>query len=145
VGGADGSAGATVVFYDGVCGLCNRLTQFLLSRDRLAHLRFAALQSPLAEQRLRRYGRDAADLDTVYVIANWNTPDERLLERSQAVLYALSQVEGGKTLARVGAIFPVPLADWVYGIVARIRYRMFGKFDRCRLPPPDWRNRFLDP
>jgi predicted DCC family thiol-disulfide oxidoreductase YuxK len=135
----------TIVFYDGVCGLCNRLNQFLLRRDRDALIRFAALQSPIAGQLLAAHGLDPLDLDTVYVMADWTTDSERVLARSRAVLHALSQLGGPwPALARLGSLVPRPLADLVYRAVARSRYRIFGKYDRCQIPPPEWRKRFLD-
>ncbi|HKR60260.1 MAG TPA: DUF393 domain-containing protein, partial [Pyrinomonadaceae bacterium] len=76
----------TVVLYDGVCGLCNRLNQFLLRRDGQDRFRFASLQSDVAAQLLQRHGTDAIDLDTVYVVADYGMPNERLLSRSDAVL-----------------------------------------------------------
>ncbi len=99
--------GVTVVFYDGVCGLCNRLNAFLIPRDRQRTLRFAPLQGDLARRTLTAHQRDPSDLDTVYVIAEWQTPRERVLERSRAILHTLDQLGGGwKLLARVGAIVP---------------------------------------
>lgn len=138
-------APTTVVFYDGVCGLCNRLNQFLLRRDGPARLRFAALQSPVAKDMLAKNGLDPSDLDTVYVIADWRSPSERVLARSQAVLHAVAQLGGTwRTLARIATLVPRPLADVVYRMVARSRYRIFGQDDRCQIPPPEWRERFLD-
>jgi predicted DCC family thiol-disulfide oxidoreductase YuxK len=138
-------APTTVVFYDGVCGLCNRLNQFLLRRDRQARIRFAALQSPVAKQMLSTHGLDPSDLDTVYVIADWRSPSERVLARSQAVLHATAQLGGAwRTLARIAGLVPRPLADVVYRAVARSRYSIFGQYDRCQIPPPEWRERFLD-
>jgi len=135
----------TIVFYDGVCGLCNRLNRFLLRRDRDARLRFAALQSAVARQLLAAHGLDPSDLDTVYVMAGWRTDTERVLSRSRAVLHALGELGGPwRLLARVGAIVPGPVADVVYRMVARSRYRIFGRFDACQVPPPEWRGRFLD-
>jgi predicted DCC family thiol-disulfide oxidoreductase YuxK len=140
------NATLTIVFYDGVCGLCNRLNAFLIPRDRHRTLRFAPLQGELARRTLTSHQRDPSDLDTVYVIAEWQTPRERVLERSRAILHTLDQLGGGwKLLARVGAIVPLTLADAGYRVVARNRYRMFGRFDSCPVPPPDWRDRFVGP
>lgn len=137
--------GTTLVFYDGVCGLCNRLVWFLLRRDVGARFRFAALQGPLAQTILVAKGRDPSELDTVYVVRDWNTPEERVLERSAAVLYALSQLGAGwRFAARVGRLVPAGLADGLYRLVARTRYRVFGRLTSCPLPPAEWRQRFLD-
>lgn len=135
----------TVVFYDGVCGLCDRLVRFLLARDRRARLRFAPLQGDVAQRMLARHGVNAADLDTVYVVADWHSPRERLLSRSGAVLHAIGELGGiWGAAVRVLALVPLPLADLVYGGVSKIRYRVFGHFDACPLPPRHWRDRFLD-
>jgi predicted DCC family thiol-disulfide oxidoreductase YuxK len=121
------------------------LNQFLLPRDRHERLLFAPLQSPLARMTLERYGKPTDDLNAVWVIANWRTEEERLLSRSQAILHTLAELRGGwRVLAKVGAIVPVPVADVVYNLVAKHRYRIFGRFDACIVPKAEWRNRFLD-
>jgi predicted DCC family thiol-disulfide oxidoreductase YuxK len=128
-----------------VCGLCNRFNSFVLQRDHDARIRFAALQGDLARQVLPRYGCDPRDLDTMYVIADWKSPRERVLARSQAVLHALSQLGGAwNGVARIAALVPRPLADAVYRLIAGTRYQLFGKFEVCQLPPASWRDRFLD-
>jgi predicted DCC family thiol-disulfide oxidoreductase YuxK len=136
--------GKTLVLFDGVCGICNRLTMFLLARDSHARIHFAALQSVVAKPILARHGR-SADLDTVYVIADWGTSSERVLDRSQAILYAVRQTGGGwGAAARVASALPVRLADAAYAFMARHRYRIFRRFNACPIPPPPWRARFLD-
>jgi predicted DCC family thiol-disulfide oxidoreductase YuxK len=135
----------TVVFYDGVCGLCNRFVHFLLRRDRSARLRFATLQGALARETLGGNGYDPSDLDTVYVVADWNAPGARVLARSRAVLHALAQLGGAwPMIAATGRLVPRPIADALYRSVARKRYRLFGRLDTCPIPAPAWRDRFLD-
>ena len=134
-----------IILYDGVCGLCNHLVQFLLKHDREGRLRFASLQSDFAAKVLGRHGIDPTDLDTVHVIVNYDQPDERVLQRSNAILRAGRELGGfwgaSSSIARV---VPRPLRDVVYKLVATNRYRMFGKFDTCMLPDPGQRSRFLD-
>jgi predicted DCC family thiol-disulfide oxidoreductase YuxK len=153
-----------ILLYDGVCGLCNRLVQFILRRDADAVFQFASLQSPLARQILTRHGADAGDLDTVYVVVNYDLPDENLLPRSDAVIFILRHLgaaelrsarpglrpeptESKATKPR-GLIFwrfagsvllliPRPLRDWGYRVVARNRYRVFGRSETCILPAPE--------
>ena len=135
----------TVVFYDGVCGLCNHFLRFLIRRDRRQRLAFAPLQGTLAQTVLVPRGIVPSDLDSIYVIADWRTPSERLLNRSRAIGHALLQLGGVWRLAARGAsILPVSLADRVYDFVAVRRYRTFGRFDTCPIPPPEWRDRFLE-
>lgn len=135
----------SVVFYDGVCGLCNRLVRFLLRRDRHGRLLFAPLQGELARSALAEHRADPSDLDTVYVLAHRNSPSQRVLSRSQAVLYALEQLGGGWRLAaKAAGLVPAPLADLLYRVVAKTRYRVFGQMTSCPVPPLEWRDRFLE-
>ena len=133
-----------IVLYDGVCGLCNRLVQFLLKRDTHNRFRFASLQSAFANQLLTHHGRDAHDLDTVYVVKDYGEPSQSLLARSDAVLYMLWQLGGLWKVAKVGRVLPGALRDAVYQIIARNRYRVFGKYESCLLPEPKDRAKFLD-
>jgi predicted DCC family thiol-disulfide oxidoreductase YuxK len=133
-----------IVLYDGVCGLCNRLVQFLLKRDTHDRFRFASLQSEFAGNLLSRHGADPHDLDTVYVVKGNDQPQESLLARSDAVLYMLDQLGGVWRLAAVGRVFPKPIRDAAYKVVALNRYRVFGKHESCMLPAPQHRQKFLD-
>jgi predicted DCC family thiol-disulfide oxidoreductase YuxK len=147
--GYSGGANA-IVLYDGVCGLCNGTVQFVLKRDRAGIFRFASLQSALASRILVRHGKDASDLDTVYVVldhdpANLEKGGEELLVRSDAVLYILRRLRGfWGVLGSLLHWIPRAIRDWGYGTVARIRYRVFGKYDICPIPSAETRARFLD-
>ena len=135
----------TVVFFDGVCGLCNRLVQFLISRDRNGRLRFAQLQGELARATLTRHGLNPDDLDSVVVVSGWREPSELAHLRASAVLHALTVLGGSwRIIARAASVVPAPIANGVYNLVARSRYRIFGRFDVCQLPRPEWRDRFLE-
>jgi predicted DCC family thiol-disulfide oxidoreductase YuxK len=132
------------VFYDGVCGLCNRLVQFLLKHDKRDRFRFASLQSDLAHDVLTRHGLDPHDLDTVYVVKDYQQTGEILLERSDAILLMVSELGGIWSVASIGRVLPKALRDALYKVVARNRYRVFGKSESCMLPAPEHRNKFLD-
>ena len=134
-----------ILLYDGVCGLCNRLVQFILRRDRAAIFRFASLQSPLAASILTRHAASPADLDTVYVVLNLNAANESLLARSDAVLYVLKHLGGiYKLAAFVLEPIPRPFRDWLYNVIARNRYRIFGRYDTCPIPTAETKMRFLE-
>lgn len=134
-----------IVFYDGVCGLCNRLVKFLLVHDKHDKLRFASLQSDFATQVLSRHRIDPKDLDTVHVVENYEQPTERVVDRSEAILRAGRELGGiWRFLSSVGMIVPRPIRDLVYKIVATNRYRVFGKYETCMLPDPRHREKFLD-
>ena len=135
----------TVVFYDGVCGLCNRLVRFLIRRDRCRLLLFAPLQGGTARQALSPRGYELSDLDTVYVLDGWPAPAARVLTRAAAIAHVLEQIGGvWWMIARIIASVPPPLANRAYDLVARSRYRTFGRFETCPVPPPEWRDRFLE-
>jgi predicted DCC family thiol-disulfide oxidoreductase YuxK len=134
-----------VLLYDGVCGLCNRAVQFILKHDRRDTFRFASLQSKVAASILQKRGMNPGNLDTVYLVLHPGDPTESLLSRSDAAL-AVMLLLGGvwRTLAAVGGVLPKFFRDLLYNLVARNRYRIFGKYDTCPLPTPEQRAKFLD-
>jgi predicted DCC family thiol-disulfide oxidoreductase YuxK len=115
-----------------------------LKHDKRDYFRFAALQSDLASTTLQRHNRDSRDLDTVYVVVDYGQPAERLLARSDAILFLLKHLGGIWRVATLGKVFPRRVRDGIYGLVARNRYRVFGKYDACLLPSPETRAKFLD-
>ena len=133
-----------IVLYDGVCGLCNQLVQFLLKRDKHDQLRYASLQSDFASKILVRHGLNPKDLDTVCVVINYQESDERVLTKSTAILNVVKNLGGIWKVAALGKIIPRPIRDLLYELVARNRYRMFGKYETCMLPEPRHRAKFLD-
>jgi predicted DCC family thiol-disulfide oxidoreductase YuxK len=134
-----------IILYDGVCGLCNRLNQLVLARDRRNRFRFAALQSEFAKRVLSRHQINPEILDTVYLVLDYNQPGESLLPRSDAVVHILRELGGA--WAVVGACFrvlPLGVRNILYNLVARHRYRLFGKYDTCKIPDAGTREKFLD-
>jgi len=138
------SSSQTLVLYDGVCGLCNRLVAFLLRHDRRNQFRFAPLQREFAQALLRRYNLDQNDLDTVVVLADFQRPAERALTRSEAALWAIARLGGIWRLFAIAKLVPLSLREGLYRFIAQRRYRIFGKYDQCPLPRPEDRDKFLD-
>ena len=134
-----------IILYDGVCGLCNRLVQFVLKRDRDDRFRFAALQSNFARALLQQHHCDPEDLDTLYLALDYGQPNERLLSRNDASAAVLKELGGiWKCWGGLLKSFPRPIRNWQYNLIARNRYRLFGKFDFCPVPDPKQRHKFLD-
>jgi predicted DCC family thiol-disulfide oxidoreductase YuxK len=134
-----------ILLYDGVCGLCNRLVQFILRRDREGVFRFAWLQGVRAGRILERHGVSSGELDTVYVVVNYELPEERLLARSDAVMFVLKELGGRWRVAEFCVrLVPEFLRNAGYNFVARRRYRIFGRSEMCRVPRDEDRSRFLD-
>jgi len=138
--------GRALVLYDGVCALCNGVVQFLIKRDKLDKFRFAPLQSSLGREVLARFDIHRFP-DGVMLLTDALTPGERLYQRSDAVAEALQRLGGPggmwRLVGKALKLLPRPLRDWGYGIVARFRYRVFGRYDTCPIPPPEQRNRLL--
>jgi predicted DCC family thiol-disulfide oxidoreductase YuxK len=124
-----------IIFYDGVCGLCNKSVQFLIKRDRMQKLRYAALQSHIASA----YLGDNITFDSFILYENG-----KMYKQSTAALKALAHLGGWWKLSTILFIVPLILRDAVYDFVARKRYKWFGKYDSCKIPTPDQRKLFID-
>ena len=145
-GSEPGGAGVVtegLVLYDGVCALCDGTVRALLVLDRGARLRFAPLQGETAREVLARHPDADRSLSTILYARGAGTSEESVHQRSDAVLSMLYDIGGIAAFAAVLRIVPRPLRDAVYDLVARHRYRWFGKYDACRLPRPGERARFL--
>ena len=127
-----------IVLFDGVCNLCSTSVQFILQRDPAGRFRFASLQSDLAQRLLTERGLDPKALDSVVVIDG-----DRLYRESDAALRIARDLKGAWTILTVFRVIPRPVRDWAYRLIARNRYRWFGKSETCWLPTPELRGRFL--
>jgi predicted DCC family thiol-disulfide oxidoreductase YuxK len=136
-----GSGGAHLVLYDGVCGLCNRLLQFLLAHDRRAVFSFAPLQGPTAKSLVARFGGNPTT-PTLYVCANFRTDDARVMAKSDGALSRASLMAVESSDGRPCRAEGPPRCP--YDVVARIRYRVFGRYEQCLAPRPEFRSRFVE-
>src|SRR5262245_4480028 len=134
-----GAAGVHLVLYDGVCGLCNRLLQFLLKHDRTAVFNFAPLQSNTARALVKRFGNSADDLTTFYVVANYRAEHAVMLNKSAAVVFIARELGWPWRIAVLARFIPTAILDRVYDLVARTRYRAFGRLETCLVPRPEFR------
>jgi predicted DCC family thiol-disulfide oxidoreductase YuxK len=137
-----------LVIFDGQCGLCNRSVRWFLRRDRQDRLRFVASDSPKVVGLLGRHGLDpnvaTGNSGTILVAQSIDTPAERLLLRSNAVLAILRQLPAPwPAFAACFRLIPRPLRDLGYRLIARWRYRIWGHLDSCPIPTAEERARFL--
>jgi predicted DCC family thiol-disulfide oxidoreductase YuxK len=125
-----------IVFFDGVCGLCNGFVDRLMRWDRKHVLRYATLQGTTAAAQLP--ATHTQELSTIVYFDG-----RQVYTRSDAALRIVIRLGGAWKLA--GAFFVIPrfARDAVYNWVARNRYQWFGKHDSCRLPSPEERTLFL--
>lgn len=127
-----------MVFFDGVCNLCNGTVNFLIDHDPRRRLRYAPLQGRTFAE-LRASHPDLPELGSIVLL------DEKGLHfKSRAVLRTLRVLGGVWRVAVVLLVIPRPLRDLAYDWVAKHRYRWFGKADSCRTPTPELRDRFLE-
>ena len=126
-----------IVLFDGVCNLCHSSVQFIIRHDPAGHFHFAALQSDFAREQLKRF-QVAGHLDSIVLIE-----DGGLYTRSTAALRVARHLKGWSWLYLFRWVPPF-LRDGVYDLVARNRYRLFGRQHECMLPTPELRARFIN-
>ena len=135
-----------IVYYDGLCGLCDGFVRFVVARDALGCYRFSPLQGETARLRLGD-GLAQGALKTVVLEEDpalrpiGNTDGLRV--KSDAAIAILAGLSHGWGLINLLRIVPRPIRDLVYDFIARHRYRWFGKREECRVPTPAERERFL--
>jgi predicted DCC family thiol-disulfide oxidoreductase YuxK len=141
---SSGGQGIHLVLYDGVCGLCNRLVQFLLATDRRAVFDFASLQGATGRAIVEGAGKNPDELNSFYVFANYRTPKSRILTKGQAALFVAGELGWPWKLVSLMRVLPSAALDRTYDLVARHRYRLFVRDDACVVPRPQYRDRFVD-
>ena len=126
-----------IVFFDGVCGLCNTFVNFLFRRKNASNFRYATLQGQKARSLLP--AEHTTHLSSVVYYRK-----DKIYTKSGAVLRILSDLGGIWTLSKVLLIIPAFLSNAVYDFIASNRYKWFGKKETCRIPTPEERRLFDD-
>ena len=134
----DSIARRDVIIFDGLCNLCERSVKFILDHEAAPVLRFTSLQSPAGTRLLLEFGFDPADAKTFVLVA-----DGSAYAKSDAAIRVASYLRGAWKLIGAIKILPRPIRDWLYDVVARNRYRWFGRREACIAPSADLRARFL--
>ncbi len=129
-----------ILLFDGVCNLCSASVQFVIAHDRKNHFRFASLQSDAGKHVMKEHGIEVPDGDPSTMIL---VEGDRVYERSSAAIRIARLLGFPWSLAVLGLVMPRVVRDFFYGVVARNRYRWFGKKDVCMVPTPELRARFL--
>jgi len=127
-----------VLLFDGLCNLCNGSVNFILKRDEACKYKFASLQSEIGIELAKKYNIDTNIVDSIVLIK-----DDRVFIKSSAVLEILKDLPMGWRFFRIGIILPKFVLDWLYDIIAKHRYKIFGKKDECPIPSKDVQDRFL--
>lgn len=140
-GEGDPRAGRVLVLFDGVCNLCNGTVRFILSHDPRGRFCFASQQSPAGIAAYLRAGQSLPMPDSVIVI-----DDSGVYTHSAAVLHMVDRLGWPYRALLVGKVLPRGVRDWLYGHLARNRYKIFGRRETCSIPPSPgmpWAERFL--
>ena len=127
-----------LIVFDGVCVMCSGLACFVLQRDRDFVFRLTTAQSPVGQALFRHYG-----LDTEVLATNLVLIDGTAYGKLDTVAAVGRRLGGGWRLLAMLCLIPRPIRDWLYDCIARNRYRLFGRYSRCSLPEPQWRERFI--
>ncbi|MEJ6786174.1 MAG: DCC1-like thiol-disulfide oxidoreductase family protein [Bacteroidota bacterium] len=126
-----------IVLFDGVCNLCNRSVDFIIRNQKSHKLQFVSLQSDVGKSIVNKSGLDEIpDSVMLYV-------DGKLLVRSDAALAISTYLKRPYVYGIIFKYVPKILRDSVYNLIAKNRYRWFGKKETCRVPSADERERFL--
>ncbi|MBI3606975.1 MAG: thiol-disulfide oxidoreductase DCC family protein [Nitrospirae bacterium] len=136
---ADGRVPTPLILYDGVCGLCTSSVRYVISRDPRKRFTFASMQSPLGQTLLARFQLPRSEFETFVLVT-----ENGHVVQSTAALKVAKELGGLWPLLYALILVPAPIRDLVYRIVARNRYRWFGRRDTCFVPSSETRDRFLD-
>ncbi len=129
----------SIVVFDGVCNLCNGVVQLIIRHDPDGYFQFASLQSDAGKTLLESHGINILQPESVVLVR-----DGRVFTMSDAALEITRDMGAPFSWIYPLIVLPKGLRDWVYKIVARNRYRWFGRRDACMMPTPDLKRRFLD-
>ncbi len=128
-----------LLFIDGECFLCDAFLQFVLKKDTQHKFYYTHLQSNLANNILSDYTLSGVDLKTVILLKN-----NKIYTKSDVAIQVFKQLGGfWKILAQIMQIFPKSIRDLVYRLIAKYRYKIWGKSDACILPTKDIKDRFI--
>ncbi len=128
----------SVVFFDGVCNLCNSSIQFIIKHDSKNNFLFAPLQSEDSKKLLNQHKYTIYELNTVVLLK-----DGKVFTKSSAALHIAKKLKSFWSILWIFIIIPKPIRDVVYDFIAKNRYKWFGKKESCMLPTAEIKNKFL--
>ena len=124
-----------VIIYDGICVLCNKYIKWVLDKDKENLFLISNLQSKFTEEKFPELRK----IDSVAVIKK----NGEILQKSKAVNHILKSINRLILLRTILNILPLSISNFFYDIVAKSRYKVFGKYDSCQLPEPEYKSRFI--
>jgi len=128
-----------IILFDGVCNLCNSSVHFIIKKDKKKQFLFTSLQSDAARDILLQFQLKNSELDSILLIENG-----QVYQKSDAILKIVKHLNGIWKMSYGFIIIPKFIRDYVYIIIAKNRYRWFGKKEVCMIPTKELQMRFLD-
>ena len=128
-----------IILFDGVCNFCNFWVNFIIDHDKKDVFRFAALQSEKGREILKKFNTVNLNLESVILIDG-----KTVYSKSTAALKIAKELNGAVKAMYPFIIFPKFLRDFIYEVIAKYRYNLFGKRETCRVPTEDEKSKFLD-
>jgi predicted DCC family thiol-disulfide oxidoreductase YuxK len=117
-----------IVLFDGICNLCNASVRFITRHDKNNTIQFVSLQSETSKELLLKMKIDSQKIDSIIFISN-----EKMFIKSDAAIEIAKLMDGFPRLLKYFQFIPRPIRDYVYDMIAKNRYRLFGK--TCSLQP----------
>lgn len=128
-----------IILFDGVCNLCTQSVQFIIRRDPARKFRFAPLQSEFGQQVLKHFNLPVTRMNTLILLH-----EGKIYLKSTAALRIANELSGVWSALYALAIIPAFIRDPVYELIARNRYKWFGKRDNCMVPSPQLKDLFIN-
>ena len=127
-----------IILFDGVCNFCNFWVNFIINRDKNDTYHFAAMQSDSGQRLLQKFRLNSNDFDSFVFIVN-----DKHFTKSTAALMIINNLKSIVKLLYPLIILPAPIRDFIYELIAKNRYKFFGKRDVCRIPTETEKRKFL--
>lgn len=128
-----------IVYFDGICGLCNSFIGFLVKLDRNYKLRFATLQGENGQELIKKINFVNSDFETVIFQKN-----DQVYTKSTAVFEIFKTIGGFWKILLIFKLLPTSLSDLIYGYISKKRYKIFGKLDQCDISKFNKPGQFID-
>ena len=127
-----------VILFDGVCNLCSGAVAFIIKRDKSARYKFAALQSENGKNLISKFNLSPDKIDSILLLEN-----DKYFIKSTAVIKICRDLGALWPLVYIFILIPKSLRDYIYDLIAKNRYRWFGKKEQCLIPGQELESRFL--
>ena len=129
-----------IILFDGVCNLCSSAVQFIIEHDKKDIFRFVSLQSELGQEITTYLGISSANLDSIILYQ----PGYAYYYKSQAVFEIAKELGGIYSISTIFSVLPSSITDYVYGYIAKNRYKWYGKKETCLIPTKELQAKFLE-